>query len=95
VVHALCDILDQRRPRADGLSHRQQIRFVNDRPGHDQRYAIDSSKLQTELGWRPSRDFEAGLAQTVDWYLANQDWWQAIRDGSYRGERLGTSEERA
>lgn len=93
VVHALCDILDQRQPRADGLSHRQQIRFVNDRPGHDQRYAIDSSKLQRELDWRPSRDFEAGLAETVDWYLANQSWWKRIRDGSYRGERLGLSEE--
>ena len=92
VVHALCDILDARRPRADGLSHREQIRFVNDRPGHDQRYAIDSTKLQTELGWSPSRSFESGLAETVDWYLSNPDWWQRVRDGSYRGERLGLSE---
>ncbi len=92
VVHALCDILDSRQPRTDGVSRRQQIRFVNDRPGHDQRYAIDSSKLQNELGWRPSRDFEAGLAETVDWYLNNQGWWQRVRDGSYRGERLGLSE---
>ena len=92
VVHALCDILDARRPRDDGQSRRSQIRFVTDRPGHDRRYAIDSGKLQRELGWQPSVSFEQGLAATVDWYLANSEWWQRVRDGSYRGQRLGLGE---
>ena len=92
MVHALCDILDARRPRDDGQSRRSQIRFVTDRPGHDRRYAIDSGKLQRELGWQPSVSFEQGLAETVDWYLANSEWWQRVRDGSYRGQRLGLGE---
>ncbi len=92
VVHALCDILDDRRPRVDGASRRSQIRFVTDRPGHDRRYAIDAGKLKRELGWAPSRSFEQGLAETIDWYLGNEDWWQRVRDGRYRGERLGLGE---
>ena len=87
VVHAICDILDDRRPA--GTSRRELIRFVTDRPGHDARYAIDSSKLQAELGWAPSLDFETGLAATIDWYLANEDWWRPIQEGVYRQERLG------
>ena len=87
VVHAICDILDDRRPAA--APRREQIRFVTDRPGHDARYAIDSSKLQRELGWSPSVDFETGLARTIDWYLANEDWWRPIQEGVYRQERLG------
>jgi dTDP-glucose 4,6-dehydratase len=66
------------------------IEFVKDRPGHDRRYAIDASKLQRELGWRPSVDFETGIARTVGWYLANQDWVRRVLDGSYRMERLGS-----
>ena len=89
VVNTLCALLDQRRPRADGQPRASQIRFVKDRPGHDQRYAIDSSKLQTELGWRPQVDFDSGMARTVDWYLDNQAWVGRVLDGSYRMERLG------
>ncbi|MCZ8319150.1 MAG: dTDP-glucose 4,6-dehydratase [Lysobacteraceae bacterium] len=90
VVHALCDAIDQRRPRADGQSRRVQITFVKDRPGHDKRYAIDASKLKRELGWAPTLSFEQGLARTVDWYLANEVWVGKILDGSYRLERIGT-----
>ncbi|WP_397572343.1 dTDP-glucose 4,6-dehydratase [Silanimonas sp.] len=90
VVHALCDAIDARRPRADGQSRRVQITFVKDRPGHDKRYAIDASKLKRELGWAPTLSFEQGLARTVDWYLANESWVGKILDGSYRLERIGT-----
>ncbi len=90
VVHAICDVLDAIRPKARG-SYREQIEFVADRPGHDQRYAIDASKIERELGWRPRETFETGLAKTVRWYLDNPDWWGAIRSGKYRGERLGAS----
>ena len=90
VVEAICDILDEIRPRAAG-SYREQIAFVADRPGHDQRYAIDCAKIERELGWRPRESFESGLRKTVQWYLDNPDWWGAIRSGQYRGERLGLS----
>lgn len=89
VVEAICSILDDLCPRAAG-PHRDLVSFVVDRPGHDLRYAIDCSKIERELGWRPSETFESGLAKTVRWYLDNKPWWQAIRDGKYRGERLGT-----
>ncbi|MFM5929959.1 MAG: dTDP-glucose 4,6-dehydratase [Novosphingobium sp.] len=91
VVHAICDELDKARPRADGKSYREQITFVTDRPGHDFRYAIDTAKIGRELGWSPKESFETGIAGTVRWYLDNEAWWQAIHDGSYRGERLGLS----
>ena len=87
VVEAICDLVDERLP-ADA-PHRALIRFVADRPGHDRRYAIDPGKAEAELGWRPRETFETGLARTVDWYLANRDWWEPIRTGAYRGERLG------
>jgi dTDP-glucose 4,6-dehydratase len=90
VVQAICDILDEIRPRAAG-SYREQIAFVADRPGHDLRYAIDSAKIERELGWRPRESFETGLRKTVQWYLDNPDWWGPIRSGQYRGERLGLS----
>jgi len=90
VVKTICALLDQRRPLADGRVRESLITYVKDRPGHDRRYAIDSSKLQSELGWRPSQTFESGIAQTVDWYLANQPWTQRVLDGSYRMERLGS-----
>ena len=89
VVNTILGILDELQPRADGKSYREQITYVKDRPGHDRRYAIDASKLQGELGWAPKQSFESGIALTIDWYLANQDWCARIRDGSYRGERLG------
>ncbi len=91
VVEAICDLADQRRPLADGHARRSLIQFVTDRPGHDRRYAIDPSKIERELGWRAAHDFEAGLAETVDWFIANEWWWRPIREGKYRGERLGSA----
>ncbi|TCT22457.1 dTDP-glucose 4,6-dehydratase [Thermomonas haemolytica] len=91
VVKAICALLDARRPRADGRPRESQITFVQDRPGHDRRYAIDAGKLRRELGWAPARSFEQGLAETVDWYLAHQDWVARVLDGSYRLERIGTA----
>ena len=88
VVEAICAILDDMRPRPEG-SHRDLITFVQDRPGHDLRYAIDCAKIERELGWRPMETFETGLRKTVRWYIDNPAWWQAIRSGAYRGERLG------
>ena len=89
VVHAICDLVDELAPRPG--SRRDLIAHVVDRPGHDQRYAIDAAKIERELDWRPSRTFEDGLRETVQWYLANAPWWTAIRSGAYRGERLGVS----
>ena len=91
VVKAICALLDQRRPRADGKLRETQITFVTDRPGHDRRYAIDASKLKDELGWEPKHSFEQGIAATVDWYLSHQDWVDRVLDGSYRLERIGTA----
>ena len=91
VVETICRLLDERHPRADGKPRSSQIRFVADRPGHDRRYAIDASKLRDELGWEPQHTFEQGIAETVDWYLANQDWVNRVLDGSYRLERIGTA----
>lgn len=84
VVHTLCDILDQEQPRSDGRSYREQITFVKDRPGHDRRYAIDASKLERELGWKPAETFETGIRKTVRWYLENQQWVKNITSGNYR-----------
>ncbi len=91
VVHAICALLDARRPRADGKPRASQITYVADRPGHDRRYAIDASKLKRELGWQPAHTFGQGLADTVDWYLEHQDWVQRVLDGSYRLERIGAA----
>ena len=88
VVKALCAILDDLRPRADGKLYADQISFVEDRPGHDKRYAIDASKLKDELGWEPRETFESGLRKTVDWYLNNDEWCE-IAMHNYKGERLG------
>jgi dTDP-glucose 4,6-dehydratase len=77
------------RPRPGGRSYEELIAFVPDRPGHDRRYAIDASKIERELGWKPSVTFEEGLALTVGWYLANEWWWGPIRRERYAGERLG------
>lgn len=87
VVEAICDLLDQRVPL--DRSRRDLIVFVADRPGHDRRYAIDPSKIESELGWRAEHSFEVGLAETIDWFLANAAWWRPIRDGNYGGSRLG------
>jgi dTDP-glucose 4,6-dehydratase len=88
VVQAICDILDELRPSPDG-PHARLITFVEDRPGHDYRYAIDASRTRAALGWRPGRSFEEGLRSTVEWYLANEAWCEAVEAGTYRGERLG------
>jgi dTDP-glucose 4,6-dehydratase len=90
VVKVICDLLDEVRPLADGRRRESLITYVKDRPGHDRRYAIDSSKLQNELGWKPSQTFETGIRQTVEWYLSHQDWVKRVLDGSYRMERLGS-----
>jgi len=89
VVTAICGLLDELRPQANGRKYQEQITFVKDRPGHDRRYAIDFSKIHHELGWEPTESFETGLRMTVKWYLDNQSWVQRVTDGSYRGERLG------
>lgn len=89
VVRALTEILDRIRP--ESAPHARQITFVEDRPGHDQRYAIDCSRIEAELGWRPSRTFEQGLEETVRWYLDNEAWWGPILAGEYRLERLGAA----
>ena len=89
VVKAICKIMDDLRPRADGESHDSLITYVSDRPGHDLRYAIDSSKLMNELGWRPREDFETGIRKTVQWYLDNEWWWKPIHEKRYAGQRLG------
>ena len=90
VVQAICDLVDELRPPTAGARARPD-RFRHDRPGHDVRYAIDSSKIERELGWRAAQDFETGLRKTVQWYLDNRAWWEAIRSGAYRGERLGVA----
>jgi dTDP-glucose 4,6-dehydratase len=90
VVEAICDLLDERRPRANGEPYRNLITFVTDRPGHDRRYAIDPSKIERELGWRRQERFESGLAKTIDWFLANEEWWRPLRE-RYSGERLGAA----
>ena len=84
VVHTLCAILDELQPRADGQSYKSQITFVKDRPGHDRRYAIDASKLERELGWKPQETFETGIRKTVAWYLENQSWVANVTSGAYR-----------
>ncbi|NOT81565.1 MAG: dTDP-glucose 4,6-dehydratase [Gallionella sp.] len=84
IVHIVCALLDELRPKADGKSYREQITFVTDRPGHDRRYAIDAQKIERELGWKPVETFETGIRKTVQWYLDNQDWVTNVQSGNYR-----------
>ncbi|RKT49742.1 dTDP-glucose 4,6-dehydratase [Azonexus fungiphilus] len=94
VVHTLCAILDELSPRADGQSYRTQITFVTDRPGHDRRYAIDATKLERELGWKPAETFETGIRKTVQWYLDNQAWVNNVTSGAYKqwlGKQYGAA----
>jgi dTDP-glucose 4,6-dehydratase len=89
VVRSICRLLDELAPESPHRPHESLIRFVTDRPGHDARYAIDASKISSELGWRPRHDFDSGLRDTVRWFLDNRDWWGRVMSGAYRGERLG------
>ena len=84
VVHTICAILDTLRPKADGTGYAEQITYVQDRPGHDRRYAIDARKLERELGWKPAETFESGIRKTVEWYLDNQEWVSNVTSGNYR-----------
>ena len=95
VVERLCTILDEVLPHSPHCPHAQLKSFVPDRPGHDRRYAIDSNKIEQELGWRQGHDFESGLRQTVGWYLERRDWWEPILAGRYGGERLGVGNDRS
>jgi dTDP-glucose 4,6-dehydratase len=89
VVLGICRLLDEMLPGSVHRPHERLIEFVADRPGHDQRYAIDAAKIRKDLGWRPRHSFEDGLRQTVRWYLDNRAWWERVMSGAYRGERLG------
>ncbi len=84
IVHTICALLDELKPRADGASYATQIAFVNDRPGHDRRYAIDARKLERELGWKPAETFETGIRKTVHWYLDHPEWVARAQSGAYR-----------
>ena len=84
VVHTLCAILDELSPRADGQAYKEQITYVKDRPGHDRRYAIDATKIEREMGWKPAETFETGIRKTVQWYLDNQGWVQNVTSGAYQ-----------
>lgn len=84
IVHTVCALLDELRPKADGSSYATQITYVTDRPGHDRRYAINARKIERELGWKPAETFETGIRKTVEWYLANSDWVAHVQNGSYR-----------
>ena len=91
VVHKLCELLEELHPEkpAGIANYKDLITFVKDRPGHDLRYAIDASKIERELGWKPQETFETGLRKTVEWYLENLDWWRRVLDGDYRMDRIG------
>jgi dTDP-glucose 4,6-dehydratase len=84
IVKTVCALLDEMRPKADGQPYSTQITYVKDRPGHDRRYAIDASKIQRELGWKPAETFETGIRKTIAWYLANPDWVAHVQSGAYR-----------
>ena len=92
IVDTICEILDKIHPRMDGKSYKKQKMFVTDRPGHDRRYAIDSSKIAHQLGWKPKETFETGIKKTINWYLENLDWCTQIAEKTYQRERLGLNE---
>lgn len=95
VVQAICQHLDELKPRGNGACYADLIAYVPDRPGHDFRYAIDPARIETELGWRAEETFTTGLEKTVRWYLRNEDWWRPLREGVYDGARLGLLDKRA
>ena len=84
IVHTVCALLDELRPRADGVAYQSQITYVTDRPGHDRRYAIDARKIERELGWKPAETFESGIRKTVQWYLDHGGWAERVQSGAYR-----------
>ena len=89
IVNTICSILDELKPRSNGQTYSELITYVTDRPGHDFRYAIDASKIKTDLGWEPKETFKTGIRKTIQWYLDHEDWWRKIQDGTYNQERLG------
>jgi len=89
IVTSICNIMDNINPRKNKKSYKDLIKYVEDRPGHDFRYAIDASKINNELNWRPKETFISGIKKTVEWYLTNQDWWKNIQTANYEQERLG------
>jgi len=89
IVNLICELLDELHPSSELKSYKQLITYVTDRPGHDLRYAIDSTKIQKELGWTPKETFNTGIRKTVIWYLENQDWWKNIQNKKYQQQRLG------
>lgn len=84
VVNTLCTVLEELKPRANGKRYAVQITYVNDRPGHDRRYAVDARKIQRDLGWKPKETFDTGIRKTVQWYLENQSWIEGVTSGAYR-----------
>ncbi len=89
IVNQICNALDKKRPRRNGMKYSELITYVDDRPGHDFRYAINPDKIQNELGWSPKESYKTGLNKTIDWYLENESWWREIQSKSYHQERLG------
>ena len=89
IVKTICNLLDNTRPSENLKSYQELITFVKDRPGHDFRYAIDTSKINRELNWNPKESFVSGIEKTIRWYLDNKNWWQSINNNSYQQERLG------
>ena len=88
IVHSICNILNEIKPSENG-DYKKLIKFVDDRPGHDLRYAIDSSKIQNDIGWKPKESFKSGIEKTVKWYIKNESWWKNIQKEKYNQERLG------
>ena len=91
IVESICTILDKLKPSNTGKSHNQMISFVKDRPGHDFRYAINTTKIKKDLNWEPKETFDSGLIKTIKWYLENENWWKKIQKNTYKQERLGVS----
>ena len=88
IVNTICDIMNELKPSQNG-DYKKLITFVKDRPGHDFRYAIDSTKINKELGWKPSETFFSGIRKTIKWYIENENWWREIQKEKYNQERLG------